>query len=939
MKFLKYFAALLSIVCMIFCFAGCGERMHVHEFGAAETVAESNCISEGVLSYSCIDCGFIKLEKTEKLRHDYVFKKSEAPTCVSAGIILEECSVCGNVKVEEIPVKPHEFEVRTVEADCVNRGFIVKTCSVCDFYLTEYTEAAKGHEFSLVGEIRGECLNPFIEIYKCSECGASENKNSENIAEHVFETHVTEPTCVSVGTILKKCVYCDKTSVTEIPAGGHRLSVEKTNATCCSNGKIISYCQNEGCGYIEQTLILDYSAHIMSIIVNDEECFIYSRDGLNLYSDPDCINLISSAACSDMGAGDIHFMCDRFEECGMKITAQPHDFVYTNTATCESNGIYSEICGKCGKVKTRYEVAAKGHNDNSVSHLCTVNVLLTEKYHEQGGDGDVGICYQCPDCGKFIPSIAHIPDLPAEDVNCFRSQKCIECGKILAVKEHTAPDLTCVSSKHDENYYCVVCKDYPMGKLTEHNFVLTGEIPAGCFSDKICKYSCGCGAVKENSVPGTATGHRLPSGVFICNVNYEASSEYEALYGIEKDIACKCTECGFFIETVPHELNCMPDEVTCLQNQHCLICGEIFAERQHEMPDFTCVSSKNDGFYYCKSCNTIQLGAVTEHEFDIEKERFAATCGENARVMYSCICGTDNPDGYVEAFGTKTGHRLPEYKITADLNCQFGHLLHFNGDYICSNNNCKMDFSGLVNKNGDIYCLDIYNYLLRNGYSGDFVLNEQTGLASGNSVLSMLNCCEKSGYCYLSEQHKYGIDPFIREDAEVEGVWYDYMVSTCSVKGSALFCCEKCFDYEYRNNVLPLDPGNHENELLPCGEHCESCAPPDSTCGFAFEITVLRSDGKPAVINGLPVYAFYNISFMLNGNRMVETVDPVTNEKYYVLTDKFIADTELTIGPAFASAEDAAVGDLSKTFDWTEIRLYKNKVNSVIVYIGGVNEE
>lgn len=933
---IKYFTVTAIALLCCTAFAACGgcNNEHSHEFGAIEIVEEATCVSEGVTVIRCKTCDYTEIGKTEKTTHDYVMVRNVESTCYVAGETEEKCTICGSVKITKKPIAQHAFEECVVNADCERGGYTERKCLTCGFTEREETDEPTGHQFKLTGKIRGDCQKPFVLVHKCSACGILKNENSDEIAPHVFMEEKVAPTCVSAGSVTEKCVYCLESTIEELPPTGHSFEVEKTQSTCCEKGKLIRYCTNENCGYIDQSITLDYAAHIMKITVDGTERFIYSKDGVNLYSDPDCKNLISSALCNVI-KGDMHFVCEKSQQCGMIVSAIPHEIISVNTSTCEKSGVYSEMCNKCGKVTVSYDVAAKGHNDTGVAHLCVKNEALTVKYHEMGGASDTDICYVCPDCKKYIPIVPHVADINENEVTCVNPQKCTECGEVILTKEHTAPELTCISVRNDGYYYCAVCQNYAMGELTDHDYELVGEKPAGCESDKVCNYKCKCGKTETRTIAGTATGHAVPAGRYVCVKDPDASAEYFTLYGIQKDVAFICERCAEYVEIAPHELNCLPSEVTCLQNQHCNTCGKVFLERPHEVPEYTCVSTKNDGFYYCKNCNVVPLGSLTLHEFNVEETRIAATCSDNAKILYRCKCGLVNSDGFIEMEGTKTGHKLPEYSITAKSNCEYGHLLHFYG-FCCQNENCDLDFSLLADDNGDIYCLNLNKYVMSNGYSEDMIYDERTGVASDRKVLSILSCCENTGYCYVPTTHSYGEQPVDVKDVEVNGVLYRYVASTCATPGSALFCCEKCFEYKYCENVMPLNPANHEGPLLICEEHCEKCAPENSDCGFAFEIIVLRGDGTEAVKNGLKLSAVYNFRFMSANDRMRE-VDSA-GEVYYVLSDKFIADSEMSIGPTYATAAAASTGNPAESFDWSSVKLYKNKFNSITVYIGGQNE-
>ena len=937
----RVFCKFLFVVLLagsLLAFAACDNscNCHTHDLSIVETVVEPTCISQGVIKRKCSQCDYYEMALTDRTQHEFTVTDTVESTCAASGFMTKKCSICGTSEVEYIPVKQHEFTVENVSATCYNRGYKIQRCSACGFAEIEYTtQQPLAHDYVFDSRLHVKCGQPFVDVYKCSACGAIEHRDSDIIAQHVFNIEKKESTCVAAGYEIKTCVYCDYSSRVDLPLSGHNFKTESQSATCCEKGVIYKFCTNEGCGYMQEEAVLDYAAHSMKIVVDGAERFVYSRDGINIYSDPDCHNLISTAKCNVFADG-MHFLCVLHEKCGMSVEAEAHTLVQRDTATCEEAGETTMVCIKCGYQSEGEYSPPKGHNDSGVKYFCMTDDALTREYHNSGGDPNVSICYRCSDCGKYIPAVPHTPNISSEQVTCLNPQYCTVCGSVMLSKEHVAPQLTCVSTHGDEFYYCASCGEWPMGKLTAHQYEIVDEEPATCVDDKVCYYECPCGDRRREVVAGTRLGHAAPGGVYPCVTDSALSSEYYNMFGERKDIAYKCFRCGEYIETIPHQLNCGPEEVTCLNDQHCLLCGTVFMSKPHEAPEFTCVSSHGDGYYYCKNCNQVPMGELTEHNFNIEKDRFGATCKENARVYFRCVCGTLNPDGYEEIAGTRLGHMLPNLTRTARSNCLFGHIVHFD-TLKCMHDGCDFDLTALADENGDIYCLDINNYLYDNGYADDYLTDEKTGLASNRMVITMLSCCESTGYRFIPSQHELSSDPVSREDEIVNGTLYKYIPSTCATKGSALFICEKCGEYVYIEHELPLNPLVHEGELLYCNEHCPACAPEDGDCMFAFEILVYRSSGEEATENGLKKSAVYGMAFMSQNDRMTQEKDSATGQIYYRLTDEFIAELTSANGPCFKTAAGAGSQDYNDLFDWSSVRLYKNQFNSITIYILGAN--
>ena len=146
-----------------------------------------------------------------------------------------------------------------------------------------------------------------------------------------------------------------------------------------------------------------------------------------------------------------------------------HDTETVDTATCISEGEKITRCSRCGEKFSSVKSAAKGHVHDENIFICSENEELSDEYLAKTGKSE-RICYKCTACGMYVKSGTHTPDVEDSEVTCVRAQKCSVCGQILQTKDHVAPALTCVSIKNDEFYYCAVCGEYAMGKLSPHAY-------------------------------------------------------------------------------------------------------------------------------------------------------------------------------------------------------------------------------------------------------------------------------------------------------------------------------------------------------------------------------------------------------------------------------------------------------------------------------------
>ena len=162
-KLLVFAIALVSCVG----FASCGgksEKKNFFEQLACEHVwdkgtvsVKSTCQSEGELTYTCVDCGKTKTEKTEKLKCNeasIVIDQSVGATCTMVGLTEGSyCCQCGAVvKAQEIvPALEHKDENKDDVCDVCGRVTIDAKS-----YLAKFT--AKDAEYETTSDIQGETI-------------------------------------------------------------------------------------------------------------------------------------------------------------------------------------------------------------------------------------------------------------------------------------------------------------------------------------------------------------------------------------------------------------------------------------------------------------------------------------------------------------------------------------------------------------------------------------------------------------------------------------------------------------------------------------------------------------------------------------------------------------------------------------------------------------
>lgn len=152
-------------------------------------------------------------------------------TCGADGRVDTICSNCGDViATEVIPATgAHTWDNGTVttEPTETTAGVRTFTCAVCSQTKTEVIPATGAHTFVFTKNIAPTCTEAGYDLYTCSGCGASEQRNVKPALGHKWDsgTVTTEPTETDPGTMTYTCTVCGATKTEVIPATGPHTHV------------------------------------------------------------------------------------------------------------------------------------------------------------------------------------------------------------------------------------------------------------------------------------------------------------------------------------------------------------------------------------------------------------------------------------------------------------------------------------------------------------------------------------------------------------------------------------------------------------------------------------------------------------------------------------------------------------------------------------------
>ena len=222
--------------------------IYVEDNYLANTVINNSCTSDGWIEYNSTNSEESYCEKKPAFGHNYsdewIIDIPE--TCTTSGLKSHHCLNCDEkIDVTNIPATGHNFSDEwTIDtpATCTTTGSKSHHCANCDEKADVIEIPATGHSFGIWTAIKEpNCTESGIEERICSACEEKETREIDATG-HKFSdkwTIDTPATCTTTGSKSHHCANCDeKADVTEIPATGHTVVIDKAvPAGCTTDGK------------------------------------------------------------------------------------------------------------------------------------------------------------------------------------------------------------------------------------------------------------------------------------------------------------------------------------------------------------------------------------------------------------------------------------------------------------------------------------------------------------------------------------------------------------------------------------------------------------------------------------------------------------------------------------------------------------------------------
>ncbi|MBQ7345715.1 MAG: RICIN domain-containing protein, partial [Oscillospiraceae bacterium] len=191
----------------------------------------------------------LSVDIEECVEHSYLSSVTTEPTCTTDGVTTYTCVNCADSYTQTIPATGHDYACVVTEVGCTTDGVTTYTCDNCGDIYTEDEIAATGHDWQ-----DATCTAPKT----CAVCGLTEGE----ALGHSYEAVVTAPTCTDEGYTSYICSACGDTyAVPGEAATGHSFAdwVEVKAPTCTTMGQLKRTCANCGSYQIQDVATTDHT--------------------------------------------------------------------------------------------------------------------------------------------------------------------------------------------------------------------------------------------------------------------------------------------------------------------------------------------------------------------------------------------------------------------------------------------------------------------------------------------------------------------------------------------------------------------------------------------------------------------------------------------------------------------------------------------------------
>lgn len=138
----------------------------------------------GACDAKCNVCNFIR---DDVAAHSYALTDSVELTCVTDGVNTYTCRNCGDSYTETITAVGHKYDIVITAPDCESGGYTTHTCTACGDVIVDNRTDALGHAYDSV-VTAPTCAAEGYTTHTCSRCGDSYVDSPEPATgEHTYD--------------------------------------------------------------------------------------------------------------------------------------------------------------------------------------------------------------------------------------------------------------------------------------------------------------------------------------------------------------------------------------------------------------------------------------------------------------------------------------------------------------------------------------------------------------------------------------------------------------------------------------------------------------------------------------------------------------------------------------------------------------------------------
>ena len=159
--------------CGILISSGNVRKKYDHDWDGGKVTKEATCKEEGIVTYTCENCGETETFSIEKTEHNYIKEQHKNATCTENGYEVFVCKNCGATETNSIPKTTHNYKItEQKDATCTENGYSISVCQTCNNKKKEEI-VAKGHSKEIRNKKTATCKAEGYtgDIY-CSICDA-----------------------------------------------------------------------------------------------------------------------------------------------------------------------------------------------------------------------------------------------------------------------------------------------------------------------------------------------------------------------------------------------------------------------------------------------------------------------------------------------------------------------------------------------------------------------------------------------------------------------------------------------------------------------------------------------------------------------------------------------------------------------------------------------